>query len=167
MVGKRRMRGSRQMQQGMTAPVQRNYLLVDGHSIIHAWKDLRLLHGVAKRRHLARLELMQRLRQFQDVTGEQVVLVFDGVGSKIAEEREPQGLQIIYADSATTADGVIERLVARYANRAEFCLRVATADGLVQETVAAFGASCISPEMLQSECQRAEEQLRKSLSKEQ
>lgn len=143
----------------MSAPL--TYLLVDGHSVIHAWPELLREHRVALRRHLARTELLKRLRNLQDMTGMQIVVVFDGARQGINEEREPQGLQIIYADPGTTADTIIERLVARYA--AERPMRVVSADGMVRETILSLGAEWISPEMLRGQCDSAEAVMRARL----
>ncbi|MGV3659739.1 MAG: NYN domain-containing protein [Prosthecobacter sp.] len=145
----------------MSAPRTLTYLLVDGHSVIHAWPELRKEHVKAARRHLARLELLTRLRNLQDMSGMQVVVVFDGARQGTNEEREPEGLQIIYADPGTTADTIIERLVARYA--AERPMRVVSADGMVRETILSLGAEWISPEILRGLCDGAERDMRTRL----
>jgi predicted RNA-binding protein with PIN domain len=129
-------------------------MIVDGHSIIHAWDDLLRLHRQSVRRYLAREALVKRLRLYQDVTDTRVVVVFDGTGEKVSEERETAGIQIFYADAGRTADSVIERLVARYAGL--YPIRVATADGMERDTVEAFGAVCLSPRQLLYEVERAE-----------
>lgn len=143
----------------MPAPL--TYLLIDGHSVIHAWPELLREHRVASRRHLARIELLKRLRNLQDMSGMQVVVVFDGAKQGTNEEREKDGLQIIYADPGTTADTIIERLVARYAK--ERPMRVVTADGMVRETILSLGAEGISPEILRSLCDSAETNMRARL----
>lgn len=142
-------------------PTPLTYLLVDGHSVIHAWPELLREHRVVSRRHLARAELLKRLRNLQDMTGTQVVVVFDGAKQGTNEEREPAGLQIIYADSGTTADTIIERLVARYAK--ERSMRVVSADGMVRETILSLGAEWFSPAMLRSLCDGAETSMRARL----
>ncbi len=143
----------------MPAPL--TYLLIDGHNVIHAWPELLREHRVASRRHLARIELLKRLRNLQDMTGTQVVVVFDGARQGTNEEREPEGLQIIYADPGTTADTIIERLVAKYA--AERPMRVVSADGMVRETILSLGAEWISPDSLRVMCDGAETQMRTRL----
>ena len=143
----------------MPAPL--TYMLIDGHSVIHAWPELLLDHRVATRRHLARTELLRRLRNLQDMSGMQVVVVFDGAKQGTNEERKKDGLQIIYADPGTTADTIIERLVARYAK--ERPMRVASADGMVRETILSLGAEWISPETLRSLCDSAETNMRARL----
>ena len=138
------------------------FLLVDGHSIINAWPELRVLHRQAARRHTARDLLLRHMRHYQDMTGERVIVVFDGPQSRTTEEREPQGLQIFYADSGTTADTIIERLVARYSQ--EHTMTAATADGMIHETVTAFGAHWVSPESLKRMCDDAEGEMRRRIS---
>ena len=120
------------------------YLLVDGHSIIFAWPELRLLHD--RRTSLAREALIKQLRDYQDWSGIKVVVVFDGRGSSVSHEAEPGEIQVFYSRVGQTADSIIERLASKYAERLR--LVVATGDYLEQETVAACGAECISAEGL-------------------
>jgi len=134
-----------------------SYLIVDGHSVIHEWDDLRKLHRNGPRRYLAREALLKKMRTYQDMTEMRVVVVFDGVGERITDERETQGIQIFYADASHTADSIIERLAALYAKT--FALKVVTADGMERDTVEAFGAVCISPRELAYELERVETNL--------
>jgi uncharacterized protein len=124
--------------------VRPEYLLVDGHSIIFAWPELRLLHK--RRTSLAREALIRQLRDFQDWSGTNVVVVFDGRGSSVSQEAEPGEIQIYYSRAGQTADSIIERLASKYAER--FRLIVATGDYLEQETASASGAETVSPEGL-------------------
>ena len=140
-----------------------SFLLVDGHNVMHAWPELARHLRSASKRHVARVELLQRLRNLQDMSGVQVVVVFDGTGAKISEEREPNGLQIIDADASHTADNLIEKIAAKYAK--ERPVRVVSADGLLCETVAAFGADWLSPDMLKSMCEDAERDMRGRIDK--
>jgi predicted RNA-binding protein with PIN domain len=127
-------------------PESTRYLIVDGHSIIFAWPELRKLH--ARRSSLAREALLKQLRNYQDWTGVRVVIVFDGKGKEIDASSEPGDVQIFYSRAGQTADAVIERLASKYAKRFE--LMVATSDSLEAETVQACGAEWISPEGLQA-----------------
>jgi predicted RNA-binding protein with PIN domain len=120
------------------------FLLVDAHSAIFAWPELRALH--ARRMLLAREALIKTLTEYQDITGIRVVAVFDGQGGKIAETTEPGGIQVFYSSQGQTADGVIERLVAKYGHAHD--LTVATNDLQEQDTAASFGALCVSVETL-------------------
>lgn len=120
------------------------YLLVDGHSVIFAWPELRKLHG--RRNVLARDELIKRLTEYQDTTDFRVVVVFDGQGAKLSEETEPGGIQIFYAAAGQTADAIIERLVAKYGEEHE--MTVVTSDRLERQTVISFGGSTLPAEAL-------------------
>lgn len=127
------------------APPMARFLIVDGHSVIFSWPELGKLHR--RRTHLAREALVQKLTQYQDITGIRVVAVFDGQGEASAEVTEPGGIQVFYSGQSQTADDIIERLVAKYARQHD--LTVATNDLVEQDTAASFGAVCISTEVLQ------------------
>jgi predicted RNA-binding protein with PIN domain len=133
-------------------PQRRRYLVVDGHSIVFAWPELRKLHE--RRASLAREALIKRLRDYQDWTGVRVVVVFDGKGSQVSATSDPHEIQIFYSRKGQTADAIIERLASKYAMR--FDLIVATSDYLEQQTASACGAECISPEMLREILERAD-----------
>ena len=120
------------------------YLIVDGHSIIFAWPELRKLH--ARRSSLTREALLKQLRDYQDWTGVRVVAVFDGKGKKVDATSDPEEVQVFYSRSGQSADAIIERLASKYAKRYE--LTVATSDSMVAETVHACGAEWISPDGL-------------------
>jgi uncharacterized protein len=120
------------------------YLIVDGHSVIFAWPELRKLHE--RRSATAREALIKQLRDYQDWSGVRVVVVFDGSGARVGGSAEPGQIQIFYSRRGQTADAVVERLAGKYAGR--FDIVVATADGKEQTTVSSFGASCVSPEGL-------------------
>jgi predicted RNA-binding protein with PIN domain len=120
------------------------YLIVDGHSVIFAWPELRKFH--ARRSSLARDALLKQLRDYQDWTGVHVVVVFDGKGKKVEATSEPADVQIFYSRSGQSADSIIERLASKYAKRFE--LTVATSDSMEAETVHACGAESISPDGL-------------------
>jgi predicted RNA-binding protein with PIN domain len=117
------------------------YLVVDGHSIIFAWRDLHALHE--KRPSLAREALTKELRHYQDWTGIRVAVVFDGRGPKVTAQSEPGDIQVFYSRRGQTADAVIERLAAKYAMKFE--LIVATSDHMECQTVMASGGECVSP----------------------
>jgi predicted RNA-binding protein with PIN domain len=144
----------------MPEPAPR-FLIVDGHNIIHMWDELRRLHERGDKRYLAREELLKRMRTLQDMSGERVVVVFDGTGSKITDEHTPQDVQVFYADASHTADAVIERLAAKYAS--QFAIRVCTADRMIWEGARASGAEWISPDLLRHEVDHAERALQTRL----
>jgi uncharacterized protein len=130
------------------------HLLVDGANVLHAWAELR---GLAKRdREAARSRLIQAMAAIHDLGSRRVTVVFDGSGSELRIDR-PSGeasFSILRTPSGTTADDVIERLVAQGADPAA-CV-VATADRGIGETVRAAGGAVIDPEELAAWAQRAE-----------
>src|SRR5215470_10833141 len=103
------------------------YLIVDGHSIIFAWPELRKLHG--RRSSLAREALLKKLRDYQDWTGVHVVAVFDGKGKKVDATSDPAEVQVFYSRSGQSADSIIERLASKYATH--YTMVLATSDSLV------------------------------------
>ena len=120
------------------------YLLIDAHSVIFAWPELRALHlrnGLA-----AREDLTRRLTAYQDATGVRVVVVFDGKGARLTADKMPGGIQVFYSGRGNTADDIIERLAAKYGS--EHDITVATNDRLEQQTVITFGGFAISVEAL-------------------
>ena len=127
-------------------PERTRYLIVDGHSIIFAWPELRKLH--ARRSSLAREALIKQLRDFQDWTGMRVVVVFDGKGRRVEGTSEPGDVQVFYSRSGQSADAIIERLASKYAKHFE--LMVATSDSMEAQTVQACGAERISTEGLRA-----------------
>ena len=120
------------------------YLIVDGHSVIFAWPELRKVH--ARRSSAAREALLKQLRDYQDWTGVHVVVVFDGKGKKVDAISDPAEVQVFYSRSGQSADAIIERLASKYAERFE--IMVATSDSMEAETVRACGAESVSPDAL-------------------
>jgi hypothetical protein len=119
-------------------------LVVDGHSVIFAWPQMRAMH--ARRTGLARDAVVKALTEYQDSSGVHVVAVFDGQGARANEATEPGGIQVFYSGADQTADDIIERLVAKYAGQHE--ITVVTSDRLEQMTVNTFGASWVAAENL-------------------
>ena len=120
------------------------YLLVDGHSVIFAWEDLRKMHS--RRTAAARDELIRRLTAYQDTTGVRVVVAFDGKGDLTNEACEPGGIQVFYSGAGQTADEIVERLAAKYVSKHE--MSVATDDHMERQTAETFGAIAISTDRL-------------------
>jgi predicted RNA-binding protein with PIN domain len=88
------------------------YLVVDGHSVIFAWPDLRSLHQT--NRAAARKALADRLQILHDQAGWRVTLVLDGTRGTTgpAAPRQAADMVVVYATADQTADSIIERLVA-------------------------------------------------------
>ena len=135
-------------------------LIVDCHSVIFAWPEMRRLHE--RRMTLARDSLVKLLTEYQDSTGAHVVAVFDGKGAKKSTETtEPGGIQIFYSGADRTADDIIERLAANYA--ADHEITVATSDMLEQQTVISFGAQAVTADALKAMIEDAQGDLQRRL----
>ena len=123
-----------------------HYLVVDGHSVIFSWPDLRALHE--RNRPAARKALADRLQHLHDTTAWRVTLVLDGkLGSAIGSAPASKGDMVVsYATADQTADSIIERLVAASGVAGE--ILVITADEAEKLTVEALGAGAASPDWL-------------------
>jgi predicted RNA-binding protein with PIN domain len=123
-----------------------HYLVIDGHSVIFAWPDLRALHD--RNRAAARKALADRLQQLHDTTDWRVTLVLDGkMGTAIPSgTRKPTDMVVSYATADQTADSIIERLVAASGLAKE--IMVVTADEAERLTVESLGAETASPTWL-------------------
>ncbi len=113
--------------------------MVDGHSAIFGIEDLRELHQGPKR-HMARTELIRRLRDLGDFSGWAVCVVFDGRrGERNFQGGKEEGIMVIYSKGTETADAVVERIAARFAAKGDE-VRVASNDRMVLTTALAFNA---------------------------
>jgi len=122
------------------------HLLVDGYSIIYAWPPLR----AALRRNLegARDRLVAALTPIQDATGIRVTIVFDSRhGSRVSAGDLPAGVDVVFTRKGMTADGWIERVVARAGAPTQFL--VATNDHAEATMVRSLGGQVITAEELQ------------------
>ncbi|CAB4244195.1 conserved protein of unknown function [Methylacidimicrobium sp. AP8] len=138
-------------------------LVVDGHSVIFSWKDLRDLHARAPRQ--ARSLLAQRLQQLHDTRAWMVILVFDGRFGSHRERIEPVPGEMVVAYSSPdcTADALIEAFVAQWKDRRQ--VTVVTADQAERRTVEALGAWCFSPEWLSTELHERQGELEEALTR--
>src|SRR5271154_699449 len=128
------------------------YLVVDGHSVIFAWPDLRKLHD--ENRAAARKALLDRLQHLHDTTDWRVTVVLDGkLGTALPSgARQPTDMVVSYATADQTADSVIERLVA--ASGVAKDILVITADEAERLTVESLGAETSSPAWLREILER-------------
>lgn len=121
--------------------------------MIHRWPELAT---VAKRdRAAARILLRQRLAPIHDGGNVRVTIVFDGRGPELALEHptgEPS-YSVIYTPAGTTADDVIEQMVANSAQPSQCC--VATEDNAERETIRAAGAIAMDAQGLADWCERS------------
>jgi predicted RNA-binding protein with PIN domain len=129
------------------------YLVVDGHSVIFSWAELRTLHQ--RNRAAARKELADRLQVLHDSTFWRVTLVLDGTLGTTAPTapRQPQDMVTVYATADQTADSIIERLVATSGAAPD--VLVVTADEVERRLIESLGAAGASPAWLAQEMAQA------------
>lgn len=142
-------------------PSRPRVLVVDGHSMVFQWPELRALHG--RNGPAAREQLVRALTGYQDATGTHVIVVFDGKGARANEASEPAGIQVFYSKAGQTADSVIERIVATYA--AKYEITVATDDHMERTTVESFGGGWMSSESLAMDLRAADADLADRIAK--
>ena len=146
---------------GLKKRTGKDYLLVDGYNIIHAWEDLSAL----AREDLdgARAKLIDLLRNYQSWRGCQVIVVFDAYkvkGGKGAVEQLGD-LYVVYTKEAETADMYIERTT--YQLSRDNRVRVATSDGLEQMIILGHGAQRMSAAELKYETDQVMAQIRETI----
>ncbi|MDE1170945.1 MAG: NYN domain-containing protein [Verrucomicrobium sp.] len=136
-------------------------LLIDGHSVLYAWPELRALHQRNPRQ--ARETLIAHLRRFHDAGNWNVTLIYDGQTGGPAMRGHPGDMEVFYSKAGQSADSIIEALVARHAQPGE--ITVITADGGERSVVEGLGAFCMSPDWLKMEIESVlgdfEEELRR------
>jgi len=124
------------------------YLLVDGHSVIHSWPELRSLH--TRQPTQARRNLIRELSALHDSGRWRVTLVFDGKGG--GREEGPKD---------ATADSIVEKIVQAHAGKGE--IGVVTADHAEITAVESFGAFGFSPDWLRDELRVTGQEVAESL----
>ena len=122
------------------------YLLIDAYNVICATDSLReIMQGKLE---TARDRLAEIVRSIHDAEVVHVALVLDSRKDKLEVEHpyKVKTFEYLYAPAALTADGVIERMVARVKNPND--TSVVSNDRMVRESVRANGAIALRPEEL-------------------
>lgn len=134
---------------------EKNYLLVDGYNIIHAWPSLREI--AAENLDGARGRLMDILTNYCGHTGVELILVFDAYRIQGHQEEivDYQNIHVVYTKEAETADAFIERTTHEIAGKHK--VTVATSDRLEQMIVLGQGAFRMSARELEQEVERINE----------
>ena len=122
------------------------YLLIDAYNVMYATDELR----TALRENIdsARDRLTEMVSSIHDAEGIRTALILDSRNDSL-EVEHPFGkktFEFIYAPAALSADGVIERIVARVSNPAR--VTVVSNDNMVRESIRANGAMAMTPEEL-------------------
>ena len=135
--------------------MNQRWILVDGYSVLHAWKRFATRKTRGWSLQQRREALVSLLRQYADHGGQRVTVVFDGYAAKHKPEvQEPSsGIEVVFSERGKTADDVIERLVAQAEHKAR--IQVVTSDTMERRTVEAIGAHSLSAELFEGEVDAA------------
>ncbi len=130
--------------------MQKEYLLVDGYNIIHAWKELKDLAETVSL-DSARQQLVDHLANYRGTKNQILIVVFDGylVKGNLGEVQVHNGVNIVYTKEAETADHYIERVVTSLPKH--YRVRVATGDSLEQLIIYGQGAMRMTASELKRE----------------
>lgn len=122
------------------------YLLIDAYNVICATDALR--SALRENIDSARDQLTEMICSIHDAEGVRTALILDSRNDSL-EVDHPFGkktFEYIYAPAALSADGVIERIVARVSNPSR--VTVVSNDNMVRESIRANGAMAMTPEEL-------------------
>jgi predicted RNA-binding protein with PIN domain len=132
--------------------LNKEYLLVDGYNIIHAWQELKEL--AEENLEQARDKLLQIMCNYQGFKEIEVIVVFDAhkVKGNVGKIIRYHNIDVVYTKEAETADEYIERVTHQIGrvNR----VRVATSDGLEQVIILGRGATRLSARELHREVEK-------------
>ena len=108
------------------------HLIIDGYNLLGARQEM------ASNREAARERLLQELEQYRWRKGHSLTVVFDGWrdGFPVEHHEHRAGVEVIYSRRGQTADQLIERLAAKYANECT----VVSSDRALQHAVSRHGA---------------------------
>ena len=119
-----------------------DYLLVDGYNVIFAWEDLNEL--ARENMDAARITLMEKLCNWQALTGSQVICVFDAyrVKGHDTEISDYMNIHVVFTKEAETADQFIEKFAHEHGKKDK--VAVVTSDGLEQIIIRGQGCALVS-----------------------
>lgn len=119
-------------------------IIIDVQNLLYALPGYRSI--LLKNFQNAIDRLIHNLTQYQDWTGNQLTLVFDGP-SRNDYPIEVYGIEILHSGTQKTADSVIETLVER--SPSKFDILVVTSDHGLQNLVFALGARWTPPKLFE------------------
>jgi predicted RNA-binding protein with PIN domain len=127
-------------------PVRKQYLLVDGYNVVHAWPQTRAL--LPRDIDAAAELLVERLAVLHDPERFEVTVVFDGKSDRTEIVSDGSGSipGVIYAKSGRSADAVIEEIVAKAPDPSAFT--VVSRDNALGTSTFSSGAQVIGPDAL-------------------
>ena len=122
------------------------YLLIDAYNVICATDALR--EAMKQNLDSARDLLADQVRSIHDAENLHLAIVLDSKNDRLEVEHPfgEKSFEFVYAPAAVSADGVIERMVARIKKSGE--ATVVSNDRMVRESARANGAFALTPEEL-------------------
>ena len=109
---------------------KKEFIIVDGYNVIHAWDDLKEL--AEDNLDLARKRLMDILSNYRGFTGAELVLVFDAykIHGNPGSKFDYHHIHVVYTADGETADAYIEKLSHDIGKN--YNVRVITSDNLIR-----------------------------------
>ena len=146
---------------GSGAALKKDYVIVDGYNMIFAWEELKTLAETDI--DDARDKLITRLVNYKNMSGKEVVAVFDAYNVKGGEgsSEDIGGLRVVFTKGGETADAYIERLV--HETGKSFNVKIASSDGMIQLAALRMGVLRMSAAELRTEVEAAEEKMAETL----
>ena len=125
-----------------------DWLIIDGYNLLHVDTELKAL--LARDLQLARHRLVRAIENAAHLMAPQTTIVFDGREQGQDDALTSKHLEIFYSSGKQTADTVIERLVAKYANPEK--ILVVTSDRAEAHAVLSDGAQVMSSQEFMAQC---------------
>lgn len=144
---------------GISQEGKKEYLLVDGYNIIHAWPELKELAD--ENMDGARLKLLDALSNYQGIRKCEIIAVFDAyrVQGHAEEVIDYGNLHVVFTREAQTADQYIEKFA--HDHQKKYNITVATSDGLQQLIIRGAGSALLSARELKVEVDEAGEKAKR------
>ena len=117
---------------------KREYYIIDGYNVIHAWPELEKLKSDLSE---ARDRLIHILSEYGAYEKYDMTIVFDALFTEDEEHIEQMGehLRVLYTGAGETADSCIERLAYEFVRKG--CeVHVVSSDGAVESVILGAGA---------------------------
>ncbi|MBE5787756.1 MAG: GTP-binding protein [Clostridiales bacterium] len=132
----------------------KEFLLVDGYNILHAWDELKQAAKINLDH--ARLALCDLLCNYRGVKNCEVIVVFDAykVPGNTGSVEKYNNIFVVYTKEAETADSYIEKT--SYEISKKYHVRVATSDGMEQMIILGHGALRVSAPEFKREVEAAQ-----------
>ena len=144
-------------------PTRRQYLLIDGYNVAHAWPDV--LKVMERDIDTAASMLAGIVAVLHDPEKCEVTVVFDGRSDRVDIQRSAKMVApcVIYAPAGKTADAIIEQIVANAPDAEAFT--VATRDNALSLSVYSRNAHVITPDELLEWVRREHKEVERTILK--